>query len=411
MRLTTLLWFLGGVALLVTDVQAQRSKTCVPDRNQLILRKKIAEINTTEGMPGKEQLRSELDRLRQDGKITAEQYAEFSTDLGPAPGEGNASAPEPRAKADRALEQAMRDAQASETPPPPVSTAEQARAQEALQRKLRELETTPAPRAPAREADQSAAQKALDARMAELNRNVNLTPMLSPGVSSPAVTPAPAPSADAGLAQRALDEKMAELNRPPAPTTPVVVTPPPQPTTRVVTPTAPAAPSGLSDADAERAQRALAEKMAELERARPTVAVTPPPAAPPVAPPPPQPTAPAAPVVAFPTDGSGLSDADVARAQQALAEKMAELDRAHAAAAAAPPAPAAPVAPPPPAPVVAAPAPAPTPAEEPPPDAKLTAVGMERLAQLNQLYREGKVTPQDYHRERAQIIREHWLRE
>ena len=73
MRLTTLLWFLGGVALLVTDVQAQRSKTCVPDRNQLILRKKIAEINTTEGMPGKEQLRSELDRLRQDGKITADE--------------------------------------------------------------------------------------------------------------------------------------------------------------------------------------------------------------------------------------------------------------------------------------------------------------------------------------------------
>ncbi len=108
-----------------------------------------------------------------------------------------------------------------------------------------------------------------------------------------------------------------------------------------------------------------------------------------------------------------------AKARAALEQKMAELSQSTAAPVAPTPVPPPVAAPVPTPPVVTAPAPtpppvavtpaptppiaAPTPAAPPPVPAS-TKAGLERLAELNELYLANQITPAQYHHERAKIV-------
>ena len=195
---------------------------------------------------------------------------------------------------------------------------------------------------------------------------------------------------DRTLAQQALDAKMAELEAnaappPPAPAEPaptVVVVPvltaepekPAEPAPAVVVVPVVIADPEEAVADRTPAQQALDAKVAELEQA-----------------PAPQ----TAPIVVAPVGVLSQGPADPVTqnepspAQQALAAKVAEMDnppKVEGAAALLPAQPEVPL----------------LPSGDPPTEAQKS--DLERLAELNWLYRSGKLTPQEYHQERAQII-------
>jgi ribonuclease E len=396
MRSTSLGAVLICVSLAALDAAAQIATNCIPTKNQVVLRQRIAEVDAAEGRLDVVSLRAETQALHRQGMINDQQLAEFEKIIQTAQApKGPAETPEGRQAAEAALAAKLQELnQGDRAIVPTADPQTEAKAREALDQKLRELEQ-PAPAAapvetsPEVAARQAAARAALLAKLDE-----------------------PQPAAQAAepteeelrrKAQQALAEKMAELDRtsrpvppaaPPAPVAPAaapittVATPPPAPAV------APAAPADASEA----ARRALAEKMAELNRT-----TTPPaaPAVPAVATTPPPP--PAAVVTAAP-ETSLPPSAEIRLAQEALAAKMAELN-----ATAASPGEASVLQAPPASPATQMRAqevlrvtarPPETPSALPP----STKTGWDRVEELTQLYRAGLMTPQEYHTERARIV-------
>jgi hypothetical protein len=347
-----------GLFLWETAGMAQISTNCTPTKNQVVLRQRIAEIDAAEGRLDATALRGEVNALHRQGKIDDQQLAEFNAIIQKSEEpKGPADTPEGRAAAQAALEAKLAELrEADRAVPVPANPEAQAKALAVLETKMEELrqaESTalePAPAAEVVAARQAVAQAALAAKLAEMDSGADTPATVDPEVRA---------RADAALAA-----KVAELDQP-----------------RPV-----AAPGGDPQVVA---QQALAAKMAELnqsEAARPPtvapapgIAVAPAPA--PVAAPAPAP-APAPAVVVAPTPAPAVSAPQVATTVQPVPASPADQLRAQEALRA----------------VQATPAPAPssTPAS--------TKTGLERLEELTQLYRANKITPQEYHTERAKIV-------
>ena len=132
---------LSSVGLGLTLVYCEQGTNCTPTKAQQILRQKIAELNNANSLPGKDQLLADVERLHKEGKISDQQFETFKKNIHEqyvAP--GGPADPETQAKAQRILEQKIAELNAGQKAVlPPANPEVQAKAEQALQQKLNEL--------------------------------------------------------------------------------------------------------------------------------------------------------------------------------------------------------------------------------------------------------------------------------
>ena len=122
---------LSTAGLGLTLVYSQQSTSDTPTKAQQILRQKLTELKTGETLPGKDALLADIERLHKEGKISDEQFASFKKNINEkySSPEGPADS-EAQAKAQRILEQRIAVEKAGTQP----SNSEiQAKAQKALE--------------------------------------------------------------------------------------------------------------------------------------------------------------------------------------------------------------------------------------------------------------------------------------
>src|SRR5213594_1797175 len=138
MKISKPVWILSSACLGLTVVYCGPGTNCTPNKAQLILRQKLAEMDTAESLPSKDQLLADVERLHKEGKISDQQLEAFKKNINEqyvAP--ANPTTPEAQAKAQNLLEQKIAELNAA--PPvvtPPVNPEVQAKAQQALEQKL-----------------------------------------------------------------------------------------------------------------------------------------------------------------------------------------------------------------------------------------------------------------------------------
>jgi hypothetical protein len=400
---------IGLSLVVVSSAVAQVSTSCIPTKNQVVLRQRVAELDAAQGRLDTRILQAEVDALTRRGMIDEQQAAEFAAiiDHAQAP-KGPLDTPEGAALARQALAAKVSELESAGADPIPESNPEMhARASAALESALKELEPGPSPEPP----DYSARQAVAVATLATVMTQMSAATSAVEDDSDEAI---------AAKAQAALAAKMAELDH--------QATPP-----RAVG-------SDLLDPEAQTAaQQALAEKMAELDRQaaeatqprpapelaaprpapaptaappRPApvvvtpapvpapVVVTPAPAPPPVVVAPAPAPAPPVAVEAVVAPGEDRN----AAAAAALAAKMTDLNRQENVSITG-----VPVQPPPVPPgdkvraeqLMRETVAAPFAIVEPKPASK---TGWERLNELTDLYRSNQMTPREYHAERAKLM-------
>jgi hypothetical protein len=412
-----------SLAFVVSSAVAQVSTSCIPTKNQVVLRQRVAELEAAEGRLDTRILQAEVDALKRRGMINEQQAEEFAAIIEQAQApKGPVDTPEGAALARQALAAKVTELQSAGAEPIPESDPEvHAKASAVLEDKMKALRA-PAPAQP--EPDYSARQAVALAALASVMTEMSAAQPVVDDDSDEAIQ---------AKAQAALAEKMAELDRQAAAKVP---------------------PPVRTDAAAQKvAQQALAEKMAELDR-QAAEAAKPPPVAPtvaaprpapvPTAPPPPaapvvtapapvDPPPPAAPVVVTPAPRPAPAPAPApkpvvvtpapapkpppvaevvvapgedhrAAALAALESKMADLNRQEGVSITG-----VPVQPPPVPPrehlqatqVMRETVAAPFGVLETPPAPK---TGWDRLNELTDLYRTNQITPREYHVERAKIM-------
>jgi hypothetical protein len=366
------------LGLVLPGAVGQIATNCVPTKHQVTLRQRVAELDASEGKLDAAKFKAEITALRQQGKIDEAQYAELEKVVEKAEAaKGPMATAEGQEVAYAALNDKVEELELAQAQTPDEDAEIRAKADEALAEKMTELKqveaaaaaTTATQRdadAEERNARQAAAEAALAEQMAELNEQKPQTAATS--------------SDDQAVAQAALAAKMVELSQ--AEESQAEET------------------QAEADADA-KAQAALARKMAELEaqeEATEPVAVAAP--APDPAPSP-APVAASAAAVAVATVPA--EDDRQGAAQEALDSKMTEMRQAENRAITG-----IPVQPVPASPqeklqaeqtlhrTMKAPSATTLPAS--------TKTGLERLEELTDLYRQGEMTPEEYHRERAKIV-------
>lgn len=159
-----------GAALVLSPALAQtQTKTnCTPNKAQLILRQKMADLDAASALPSKDQLLADVDRLHREGKISDQQFDAFKKNVNQQYEDpGGPSTSEAQARAQKALEQKIAELNAGQPAVTPQANPEiQARAQEALH----PVQKVEAPRAAAAPHPETApvAQEVLHQRIAEL---------------------------------------------------------------------------------------------------------------------------------------------------------------------------------------------------------------------------------------------------
>ena len=182
---------LSSAGLGLTLVYCEQGSNCTPTKAQQILRQKIAELNNTSALPGKDQLLADLERLHNEGKISDQQFETFKKNIQEQYATpGGPADPELQAKAQKLLEQKIAELNAGQKPAAPPSNSEiQARAEQALQQKLNELRNG----VPTHPETGTVAEQILHQKIAELRTQERTN--IIPGNANPTLLPGLEPSA------------------------------------------------------------------------------------------------------------------------------------------------------------------------------------------------------------------------
>ena len=182
---------LSSAGLGLTLVYCEQGSNCTPTKAQQILRQKIAELNNTSALPGKDQLLADLERLHNEGKISDQQFETFKKNIQEQYATpGGPADPEVQAKAQKLLEQKIAELNAGQKPVVPPSNSEiQARAEQALQQKLNELRNG----VPTHPETGTVAEQILHQKIAELRTQERTN--IIPGNANPTLLPGLEPSA------------------------------------------------------------------------------------------------------------------------------------------------------------------------------------------------------------------------
>ena len=182
---------LSSAGLGLTLVYCEQGANCTPTKAQQILRQKIAELNNTGALPGKDQLLADLERLHNEGKISDQQFETFKKNIQEQYATpGGPADPELQAKAQKLLEQKIAELNAGQKPAAPPSNSEiQARAEQALQQKLNDLRNG----VPTHPETGTVAEQILHQKIAELRTQERTN--IIPGNANPTLMPGLEPSA------------------------------------------------------------------------------------------------------------------------------------------------------------------------------------------------------------------------
>jgi hypothetical protein len=422
MKPTKFILIVAGAVVSLTLLPADKDPN-TPTKAQQILRQKMSELDgnaatTTPVLPTKEELLNDVQRLHREGKISDQQLETFKKNLTQhylAPGAPSTDA---QLRTQQLVEQKLAEARAQQAAPTPAaSQAAQAKAQQALvQKSVQEPKPPPQP-APTR-----TAEKALDQKSAGSGTppKAGTTPPAGTGALTPELeakarevlrsqvaassTPQkvePASSSDAQAKALAVlrEQQAAALSTPapqatpqPAPATrpaakPASPKPKPAPAAQTTkqptakTPSLAAQPKTKSEPKTRPEPKATAKTVAAVPAPTPAVPV----AAPPVEPTP-NPEAQARALAALRQyelqERTGVQT-DTSELTKTLRLKVAELEGG------VPPDQTTPTR---------------IPAAEPVPLPSSDKAGLERLAELTALYKADRITPEQYHLERAKIV-------
>jgi len=166
MKISKPVLILSSAGLGLTLVYCGPGTNCTPNKAQLILRQKLAEMDTAESLPSKDQLLADVERLHKEGKISGQQFETFKKNINEqyvAP--AIPTEPEAQVKAGKLLEQKITELNAA----PPALTAPanaevQTKAQQVLEQKLNE----PPAANPVHPETGTVAQQVLRQKVAEL---------------------------------------------------------------------------------------------------------------------------------------------------------------------------------------------------------------------------------------------------
>ena len=139
MKITRPALILFGAAWALSLGYSQQLATEAPTKAQQILRQKIAELNSAESLPSKEQLLADVERLHKEGKISDEQLETFRKNireqyLAPT----SPASPEAQAKAQVVLEQKISELNAGQKPELPAPRETGPVAEQVLRQKIAE---------------------------------------------------------------------------------------------------------------------------------------------------------------------------------------------------------------------------------------------------------------------------------
>jgi len=185
MKISTPVIILSAASLGLTLVYSQQSTSDTQSKAQQILRQKLAELKSSETLPGKGEILADLERLHKEGKISDEQFAKLKknvTEQYAAP--GGPTDPEAQAKAQKVLEQKLAELKGTEKAvAPPTNTEAQAKAQKALEQELVKQKTVP----PAHPQTETVAEQVLHQKVAQLRteEKTNLVPEQTSGTLTP----------------------------------------------------------------------------------------------------------------------------------------------------------------------------------------------------------------------------------
>ena len=169
---------LSSVGLGLTLVFCGQGTNPATTREQQILRQTIAGLNTNaNSLPSKDQLLADVERLHKEGKISGEQFETFKKNINEQyVASSGPTNPEAQAKTQKLLEQKIAELNAGQqTAVAPSNPEVQVKAQQALQQKLKE----PQRAVPAQAGTGTVAEQALHQKIAELNVEPNPAPPLS----------------------------------------------------------------------------------------------------------------------------------------------------------------------------------------------------------------------------------------
>ena len=214
---------LSSVGLGLTLVFCGQSTNPTLTREQQILRQTIAGLNTNaNSLPSKDQLLADVERLHKEGKISGEQFETFKKNVNQqyvAP--SGPTNPEAQAKTQKLLEQKIAELNAGrQTAVAPSNPEVQVKAQQALQQKLRE----PQRGVPAQAETGAVAEQTLRQKIAELNAEQKPAPPPSAPKAQAKAKPAPkqklsepqravpAQAETGAVAEQALHQKIADVS-------------------------------------------------------------------------------------------------------------------------------------------------------------------------------------------------------
>jgi len=193
-----------------------------PTKEQQILRQTITGLNNTNPLPNKNQLLADVERLHKEGKISREQLETFKKSINEQyVASSGPTEPDAQAKAQKLLEQKITELNAGQkTALAPSNPEVQGKAQQALQQKLRE----PQRGVPAQPETGAVAEQALRQKIAELNAAQQPAPPPSAPKAQAKAKPAPkqklsepqrvvpAQAETGAVAEQALHQKIADVS-------------------------------------------------------------------------------------------------------------------------------------------------------------------------------------------------------
>ena len=193
-----------------------------PTKEQQILRQTITGLNNTNPLPNKNQLLADVERLHKEGKISREQLETFKKSINEQyVASSGPTEPDAQAKAQKLLQQKIAELNAGQkTALAPSNPEVQGKAQQALQQKLRE----PQRGVPAQPETGAVAEQALRQKIAELNAAQQPAPPPSAPKAQAKAKPAPkqklsepqrvvpAQAETGAVAEQALHQKIADVS-------------------------------------------------------------------------------------------------------------------------------------------------------------------------------------------------------
>src|SRR5262245_13374421 len=132
MKLSTPMLVCLGAVLGLALAHGQAKTNCTPNKAQLILRQKMADLDAASALPSKDQLLADVDRLQREGKISDQQFEDFKKNVNQQYDDpAGSSTSEAQARAQKALEQRIAELNAGQPAVnPPANPEIQAKAQE-----------------------------------------------------------------------------------------------------------------------------------------------------------------------------------------------------------------------------------------------------------------------------------------